>query len=346
MASSRTSHFLLAFLALVPSSFASFECKDILAKNQHFDFKKLGGPHVVHHTHQDLEALAEYRYNFTVDICSVLKRDKGVKTENWCHDGSRVCGTRETIDLTGAQNNSIRAIDIAGTYTMKAGPHMVLDEKFRLLRDSGPNSDASREGVLAEFHGGRYPFEDGKKGVDQQAIIEFVCDHEREGNEGDELDDGEKEEPKEDEGGDKGEDGDKKEERRLRRRDGETGKCEESDASLRFCGYDVETSDKDKKVQTLRLEWRTKYACDNAPSDGESSHWGFFTWFIIILFLATAAYLIFGSWLNYNRYGARGWDLLPHGDTIRDIPYIIKDIGRKVVSTVQSPGSRGGYSAV
>lgn len=63
-------------------------------------------------------------------------------------------------------------------------------------------------------------------------------------------------------------------------------------------------------------------------------------------FLATAAYLIFGSWLNYNRYGARGWDLLPHGDTIRDIPYIVKDIGRKVVNVVQSPGSRGGYSAV
>jgi len=64
------------------------------------------------------------------------------------------------------------------------------------------------------------------------------------------------------------------------------------------------------------------------------------------LFLVTAAYLIFGSWLNYNRYGARGWDLLPHGDTIRDIPYMLKDFGRKVVNTVQSPSSRGGYSAV
>jgi hypothetical protein len=64
------------------------------------------------------------------------------------------------------------------------------------------------------------------------------------------------------------------------------------------------------------------------------------------LFLCTAAYLIFGSWLNYNRYGARGWDLLPHGDTIRDIPYLMKDWGRRVVNTVQGPGSRGGYSAV
>lgn len=64
------------------------------------------------------------------------------------------------------------------------------------------------------------------------------------------------------------------------------------------------------------------------------------------LFLAIAAYLIFGSWLNYNRYGARGWDLLPHGDTIRDIPYFAKDIARKVMGSVQGGGSRGGYAAV
>lgn len=63
-------------------------------------------------------------------------------------------------------------------------------------------------------------------------------------------------------------------------------------------------------------------------------------------FLCTAAYLIFGSWLNYNRYGARGWDLLPHGDTIRDVPYIFQDWLRRVVNTLQGAGSRGGYSAV
>lgn len=64
------------------------------------------------------------------------------------------------------------------------------------------------------------------------------------------------------------------------------------------------------------------------------------------VFLATAAYLIFGSWLNYNRYGARGWDLLPHGDTIRDIPYLLKDWMRRVLNTVQGTGSRGGYSTI
>lgn len=40
------------------------------------------------------------------------------------------------------------------------------------------------------------------------------------------------------------------------------------------------------------------------------------------------------------------WDLLPHSDTIRDLPYLLKDFVRRVISTVQGGGSRGGYSAV
>ncbi len=64
------------------------------------------------------------------------------------------------------------------------------------------------------------------------------------------------------------------------------------------------------------------------------------------VFMGVAAYLIFGSWLNYNRYSARGWDLVPHSDTIRDLPYLFRDWIRRVVETVQGGGSRGGYSAV
>lgn len=63
-------------------------------------------------------------------------------------------------------------------------------------------------------------------------------------------------------------------------------------------------------------------------------------------FLCIAGYLIFASWINFTRYGARGWDLLPHSDTIRDIPYLLKDWIRRVLNTVQGTGSRGGYSAV
>lgn len=68
--------------------------------------------------------------------------------------------------------------------------------------------------------------------------------------------------------------------------------------------------------------------------------------FSFSVFLSVAAYLIFGSWLNYNRYGARGWDLVPHGDNLRDIPYIFQDWFRRVVNSLSGSGSRGGYSAV
>ncbi|KAK6352957.1 hypothetical protein TWF696_004949 [Orbilia brochopaga] len=106
------------------------------------------------------------------------------------------------------------------------------------------------------------------------------------------------------------------------------------DDALKVVGYDR---------STLRLEWKTKHACENALKDtpsGSKGSWGFFTWFIVIVFLAVAAYLIFGSWLNYNKYGARGWDLLPHSDTLRDLPYLIKDFLRRAVNTFQGSGGR------
>lgn len=204
-----------------------------------------------------------------------------------------VCGIRSEHDLSGIKNDSITPIDIAGNYVLQSGRNMQLDPKFELLRDSKSNSDASREGVRIELHGGRLPFEDKKAGTDQRAIIEFVCDKEREGDEGGEKDDNERADDGKDKEGDKKDDdkkdddkkdsdGEKKEER-LRRRDGEgKGKCEDSDASLRFCGYDLEDVGKDKKARTLRLEWRTKYACEDAPAPDGGSHWGFFTWFIIM----------------------------------------------------------------
>lgn len=336
---------LLAIAAVLPQAAWAFDCKDIAAQGVHFNFKELGGPHMVHWKEDDLDHEISYKYNFTIDLCNALKWHKGGSTATECHHGSRVCGIRELIFLDSEKNSTITPIDIAGTYKTQTGRD--IDAKFELLRDSKSNSDAGREGVRAILNGGRFPFDDKKNGVDQRAIVEFVCDKERSGLEGDEKDNGETEDDPKDDDKDKEKDGDDKKEEKFRRReDASKGKCEESDNSLRFCGYQKEQAGKDKTVQTLRLEWRTKYACEDAPSDNSSSSWGFFGWFFVILFLAIAAYLIFGSWLNYNRYGARGWDLLPHGDTIRDMPYIAKDFARKVVGTVQGSGSRGGYAAV
>ncbi len=103
----------------------------------------------------------------------------------------------------------------------------------------------------------------------------------------------------------------------------------------------------------LTLEWITSYACPRAadkpappPSDEtKSSSWGVFTWLVLIIFIAIAAYLILGSFFNYNRYGSTGFDLLPHSETLRDLPFLVKDWFGAVVTTFKG-GARGGYTSV
>ncbi|KAF2815750.1 uncharacterized protein BDZ99DRAFT_457715 [Mytilinidion resinicola] len=316
------------FLALPALVSASLDCHDVGAKGKHFDLSPLGGPHQVHWRRELTEAPGLFfNTTFTIDICNKLKWTKGGNKDEECPHGTRICGV-ERREVSANATEFVRAIPIAGDYKLQNGRD--INAQWTLLRDSKSNHDTNMEGLRGELHGGKYPFA-GKKGIDQQAIVEFICDNDRTGLEGDETDDSDKEEDDED---------------KVRRNDDEDGDSKKG-RSLQFWKYEEEEQDKGKKVGVLRLQWRTKYACEDAKAEpGSSSGWGFFTWFIIILFLVIASYLIFGSWLNYNRYGARGWDLLPHGDTIRDVPYILKDWARRVANTLQGPGSRGGYSAV
>jgi len=99
---------------------------------------------------------------------------------------------------------------------------------------------------------------------DQRAIIEFQCDEDRSGNE--------------------------ETEEKKRRRDGEEDKSKgdnekKSTSSLMFVSY----GELDDKTDVLRLNWRTKYACEDhadRDEDGEGGSqkagWGFFTWFILM----------------------------------------------------------------
>ncbi|KAF2261778.1 hypothetical protein CC78DRAFT_429013, partial [Lojkania enalia] len=330
---------LSSVLLTFPILSAGYGCGEIVAQKQRFNLEALKGPHLLYWENDDISSGRIENYTFHIDICNTLKRKNG-----GCHGGARICAERVDLDLDSGTNTT-HHIDVAGTFKSNNGGD--LDAQFSLLSDSKSHSDADREGLRAELHGGRYPFV-GKNRMDQMAIIEFVCDRERSGLEGDTEDKGDStvddDKDKKDDEVEHGDDNEDNDKGKLVKR--QAGKCEDSDASLRFCGFDEEKVNKDKKARVLRLEWRTQYACQGVQDDTQDSHWGFFTWFIIILFLVVAAYLIFGSWLNYNRYGARGWDLLPHGDTIRDIPYILKDWARRVASTIQGPGSRGGYSAV
>ena len=319
----------LATLLLLPASItAVFDCKNIRADDHSFNFAALSGPKQINWQRKTFPSITNT--TFTIDICDTLKKEKD-KLKEQCPTGTRVCGIERIYEDDGT--SVVReVIPIAGEYAVSDGRH--LDAKFTRLKGSESNDDSKKEGVRGELHGGMW---EKKK---QKAIIEFLCDADFEGTEGfgDDsraMDIGEfgGMSKREDEGDD-GEDN-----RELP--DLDKGKA------LQFKRYDTDKDD----ISVLRLEWKTKYACeDAAPPKKDPSNkakgWGFFTWFLIIVFLLAASYIIFGSWLNYNRYGARGWDLIPHGDTIRDIPYIVKDWTSNMMDRTGGGGSRGGYSAV
>ncbi|KAI9761778.1 MAG: hypothetical protein M1840_001697 [Geoglossum simile] len=319
-------HLQSSLLFLLPSlaTASMFDCSHIRADQTSFDLSPLKGERTVSRKVADTPPSIT-TLNVTINICAALKKQKDSNKENSCPGGTRVCGIEY---ITNGDTDAIsEVIPLAGEFLHENRP---LDAHFIRLKSSSSHADSKKEGLRGELHGGWY---NKRK---QKVIVEWLCDKSLEGTEG--LD-----------GNDNGDDG---EERRLRtREEGEggddgDGKWVEGGPSLIIKNYGPLTPGADEDV--LRMEWRTKYACEDMKNSdsGTSGHWGFFTWFIIIVFLATATYLIFGSWLNYNRYGARGWDLLPHGDTIRDMPYLMRDWSRRVVSTVQGGGSRGGYSAV
>ena len=59
---------------------------------------------------------------------------------------------------------------------------------------------------------------------------------------------------------------------------GETQVKGSDEPSLVWESYKLEND-----FKTLRLTWHTKYACEAyANSDDASSHWGFFTWFVVL----------------------------------------------------------------
>lgn len=188
-----------------------------------------------------------------------------------------VCGIEYDYNLEDGTHTIKRVIPIAGEYTSSHG--RPLEPQLTRLKGSSSHSDSEREGLRVELNGGRYPF-DKSSGLSQKAIIEFVCDRERTGLEGVEGDAREGL----NKGADKNtkrvdDDGDGKKED-----DGQT----QPDSSLTYVSYKTEGEGKNE-MGVLRLDWRTKYACEGAkddpdiqPSPSTSKHWGFFTWLIIM----------------------------------------------------------------
>lgn len=337
-----TELFTSLLLAAAPAQ-ALLDCEKLRVDGHTFNLKPLGGPHSV--VTSRWEPIPETHLNttYTVDICQPLKKSgKGKKNEE-CPNGTQACAiTRMLKDDT---DSVFKVIAIAGRLENAGGSQF--EYEATRLKTSDSNSDSSKEGVRLVLKGGKHPLTGPiKDRREQKAIIEFLCDPEKEGTEGEwdaedkyerlvRRDDKDKDKDKDDKDEDEGE---ASAEHQLKK----------ENAALIWESYKSE-----KKADVLRMTWHTKHACEDKRNDdgkdgdeSASTSWGFFTWVFIIAFLGIAAYLIFGSWLNYNRYGARGWDLLPHGDTLRDVPYLIKDWVRRVLNTVQGSGSRGGYSAV
>ncbi|KAK2596730.1 type II membrane protein [Conoideocrella luteorostrata] len=311
-------------------------CENILIDGYKYNLDKLKGPHSVVTSTYESSAQTFKNTTYTLDICGPLKKSGKNKSKDECPNGSRVCAIQRMIKDDSDLIDKVVAI--AGSLENVGGSPF--EYEATRLNGSDSNSDSQKQGLRLVLKGGKHPLDGAVKDRrEQKAIVEFLCDEKKEGTEGEwESEDkySKRDDKKDDDGNDKS-----FPERQLKK----------DDSALLWESYGRE-----KDVDVLRLTWHTKYACenkrdgndDNNKGDGgdSSTHWGFFTWFVIIVFLGVAAYLIFGSWLNYNRYGARGWDLVPHGDTIRDIPYLVKDWARRVLNTVQGTGSRGGYSAV
>lgn len=339
-------HLLTIPLVATLTQAVSFDCSRVLTAGVNFDLSKLKGPHSVSYIEDEPPSVSNT--TFTIDICQPLAKENGTPNAEQCPIGTRVCAVERDTSTINNSTHVKRVIPIAGDFAATTGG--ALDPKITRLKHSASNSDSALEGVRVEFNGGKYPEQHGQV---QRAIVQFECDPDRTGNEETKPADGKQSRREE---GDKDTDKDKdKDENKGGDEEGkgddngEKGDPDDKDPdenkSLRFISYKDEDN-----IQVLRLSWRTKYACEDVPdeegSPDSTKGWGFFGWLFIIVFLGAAAYLIFGSWLNYTRYGARGWDLIPHGDAIRDMPYIVKDWGRSVVDTVQGRGYRGGYSAV
>lgn len=317
---------------------ASFNCEKLRVDGHTFNLGALGGPHSVVTSRWEPSTEAHFNTTYTLDICKPLKKSGKAKKTEECPNGTHACAI--THMLKGDTDEVFQVRAIAGRLENAGGSQFGYDATR--LKTSDSNSDSSKEGVRLVLKGGKHPLKGPvKERKEQKAIIEFLCDPEKDGSEGEW-------------------DAEDKYERLARREDKDKDKDDEdegeSSAEHQLKKDDAalvwESFKEEKDADVLRMTWYTKHACEDKRSDdgdggdSASTSWGFFTWLFIIAFLGIAAYLIFGSWLNYNRYGARGWDLLPHGDTLRDVPYLIKDWVRRVLNTVQGSGSRGGYSAV
>lgn len=288
-----------AALLLATPAVSMLQCNRIIASERKFDLSPLGGPHSVTISRQVGPNF--HNTTFTTDICRGLKRKTDVSKDEQCPHSTRVCAIERIVGLGDPKLDDFNeAWAIAGELQQYGGGP--LDNEAVYLPTSDSNADAERDGVRIVMKGGWHTGSNGQK-RQQRSIIEFVCDKDLEGTEGewkaeDEYIPGD-DEPAErrslaalsfeaaaddgDKDGDKGEGGGgDKVDKPIQLGDNKT-------QALIFNSYGP--LDTDTNIDVLRLTWKTKHACqkrdgDSSPSkpgeDKPSSHWGFFTWMVIL----------------------------------------------------------------
>ena len=120
--------------------------------------------------------------------------------------------------------------------------------------------DENKQGLRIKMAGGEYRSSMDGKTKKAGAVIDFTCDPDRSGLEG------------------LGTIEDEPVEEKSRR--SEDGDNKDSAGSLQFKSFEPD----DDGVYLLKLDWRTRYGCDNYQRGkaNSSSHWGFFTWILIM----------------------------------------------------------------
>jgi len=97
----------------------------------------------------------------------------------------------------------------------------------------------------------------------------------------------------------------------------------------------------------MKIQWRHQVVCSGAPpdkgGDGSKKTGSGIGYFFIVLLIVFFGYFAIGAYYNYNNYGATGWDLLPHRDFWREVPYLVRDVFSHLCSLGRS---RRGYVQV
>jgi len=271
---------VLSFLFAGLVTATGFDCAHINAGGIKYDLSPLGGVHSLYH----IEETEDYVVNTTyvLNICNILKGaairgnlkcGTSKNSMSLCSSYSRFTGNADNLVCGFEYRN---AVDGSDSET-KAFPIVGLDHLGHGAKDPEitrlKQLDPDREGLSVRLGGGQY-LDNEKAKKDAGAMIEFQCDPTRSGLEGLSTEEDTAEE-------------------QLRATEDGDGQTGDKSRSLQFKSF----APADDNSYVLKLDWKTRYACDDylsSKKDGSSSHWGFFTWFIV-MYISPSSPLVFIS---------------------------------------------------